>query len=401
VTTYGSCWAPARALALAIALSAGIAVSLSPRAGWPAPAPVRAPVVFFWSSPSPADAAARPLLLAAVQAAAAETGARVLDLSPPVAVLPDTASRVTRAVTAYDAMRFADAIAELDTAAASAAEHGAHGLSRDALVDLFLYRALAKTEAGDQAGAWNDFVRAATLDPARVVDTARFRPSAVKSFARAVQEVSARAPVTLTIQAPAGSRIHIDARATGRDRVAEPVRPGEHYVWVERPSAPPFARTITLSAAASLIVPEDGARPPDDVELRRRAVRLGAGVPLVVALSRQDGVAMAELRSLERSGGVLRGAVRLGPSPEADARDLRQAAARALRDLVAAGASNPDLVAVDQERAPAERRWYQNRWLWFAIGAAGALAVASPFLLDSSDEGRGTEAVLDLDELSR
>jgi len=199
---------------------------------------------------------------------------------------------------------------------------------------------------------------------------------------RAVREASARPPLALTITAPPGSRIFIDGRSTGRDRLSEPLLRGEHYLWVERPAAPPFTRVVALAAPVALVVPDETVRPPDDAELLRRAARLGAGVPLVVALSRQGGVAMVELRSLERRGGVLRGAVRLGPSPAADARDLRETAARALRELPAARVDAS--LAAGQTDAPAERRWYKNRWVWLAAGAAAALVAASPFLLDSS-----------------
>ena len=390
MNTSGPTGAPARPLMIALAMGSALVafarlVPAAPAAASPSP------VVFFWSSSSRADSQARPRLIAAVNAVAAARRARVLDLSPPPVRVPDTAGRVARAVAAYDAMRFAEAIGELDAAATAAAEHGAWGLSRDGLVDLYLYRALAKTEAGDEAGAWNDFVRAATIDPSRILDPARFRPSAVKSFTRAVGLVSARAPFSLTVQAPSGSRIFVDGRSTGRDQVSESLLPGEHYLWVERPSAPPFARTVTLAAAVTVTVPEDAARPPDDSDLRRRAARLGAGTPLVIALSRQDGVAMAELRSLEPRGALLRGAVRLGPSLEADARDLGQAAARALDELAVA----PAVQLVASPPPAEERRWYQSRWMWLAVGAAGALLATSPFLFDSSGDPARREAALD------
>jgi hypothetical protein len=361
---------------------------------------VAAPIVFFWSSPA-RSASETHRLLAAVEAAAAASGARVLDLSPPVATPPDAAIRVARAVSAYDSMRFDDAIAELDAAAADAAEHGAWGLSRDQLVDLFLYRALAKTESGDEAGAWGDFVRAATIDPARILDPARFRPSAVKSFVRAVRAVSARAPVALAIRAPSGSRIHIDGRAGGTDQLRESLRPGEHYLWVERPEAPPFARTVTLAGQLSLVVPDDAHRLPSDGELRQRAARLAAGTPLVVALSRQGGIDAAELRSLEPDGPRPRGVVRLGPSPEANARDLERSVARELRELrqrgerAAAERSRAMLVGAGRSPASDQRRWYHSRWVWLAVGAAGALLAVSPFLLDSSGGPGANEAALD------
>jgi hypothetical protein len=400
VTTYGPLRAPARALAVAIALSVGGVGPLSraPSAeAAPPPDRIAPPVVFFWSGPGRALGETRQLL-GAVQSAAAAVGARVLDLSPPVAIPPDTAARVARAVTAYDAMRFADAIAALDSAALAAAEHGGWGLSREALVDLFLYRALARTESGDEAAAWSDFVRAATIDPSRVLDPARFRPSAVKSFGRAVREVAARQPVTLTVRAPPGSRIHIDGRASGAEQASESLLPGEHYVWIERPEAAPFGRTVTLATAASLVAPDGAAARPDDAQLRRRAQRLSAGTPLVVALSRQGGIDTVELRSLDPGGAVPRGAVRLGPSPEANASDLRQVVGRALGELAAAARGRAELTS-SSPGATGERRWYQSRWLWLGVGAAAALVAVSPFLLDSSGSPRTIPAAVDLGSL--
>jgi len=351
------------------------------------------PVVLFWSSPGQADAAARTALLPAVERAARAARAVSADLSPSVAPLPAVAEQVTRAIAAYDGMRFTDAVFELDQAAATASEHGGRGLGRDALVDLFLYRALARTETGDTAAAWSDFVRAATIDPTRLLDPARFRPSAVKSFSRAVEEVKARKVVELSIAAPAGSKIHVDGRPSGRDRVSESLPPGEHYVWVERTSAAPFARVVTLAAATQVAVPEDAAAPPSDAELARRAAGLGSGPLLVVALRSDGGTSLVELRSVGRRGATLRGILRLGPSPEASARDLEAAVTRALRsmrfELARRGGKRSPVVV-----APAER-WYKNRWLWLGFGVVVTAAALSPFVFDSSSGDSPTGAALD------
>lgn len=377
-------------LALALACAA-LAESGTARAQ-PSDSP---PVVFFWSSASQADVSARATLVPAVEAAARGAGAQAVDLSPVAAPSLALTESVTRGVASYDAMRFADAVAELDLVAAAAAEHGARGLTRDALVDLFLFRALAKNEMGDATGAWSDFVRAATLDPARVLDPARFRPSAVKSFARAVQEVTARGTAPLTVRAPAGSRVYLDGRATGRDQATDALLPGEHFVWVERPAAPPFARTVTLATATEIDVPDDAAAPPVDADLVRRATRLGAGAVLLVALRRDGGVALVELRSVGGRRQAMRGVVRLGPSPEADARDLRAEVARALEQVERA---RP--VITTPAGGETERRWYHSRWLWVAVGAVSAFAVMTPFLLDTGDSSRGG-AALDTGELEQ
>ncbi len=351
------------------------------------------PVVLFWSSPGQADAAARAALLPAVERAARGARAVSADLSPAAAPVPVVGEQVARAIAAYDGMRFSDAAFELDKAAAIAGEQGGRGLARDQLVDLFLYRALARTESGNTAGAWDDFVRAATLDPTRLLDPARFRPSAVKSFTLAVEQVKKRAAVALTVAAPAGARVFIDGRPTGRDRVSESLLPGEHYVWVERPAAAPFARVVTLAAATELAVPEDAAQPPSDAELARRAARLGSGPLLVVALRRDGGIALVEMRSVGPRGSTLRGVVRLGASPEAGARDLERrvlAALRAMRaDLVRGGRTGATTTP------PAPERWYRSRWLWLGIGVVATAAALTPFVLDSGGGDSPTDAALD------
>lgn len=355
--------------------------------------PAGPPVVLFWSSPGQADAAARAALFPAVERAARAGGAVSADLSPAPAPTPPVADQVAKAIAAYDGMRFSDAAFELDKAAATAAELGGRGLGREALVDLFLYRALARTETGNTAGAWDDFVRAATLDPARILDPARFRPSAVKSFTLAVDQVKKRSPVALAVKAPAGSKITVDGRPSGGDRVSEPLLPGEHYVWVERPSARPFGRTVTLATALELPVPEDAAAPPADAELARRAARLGSGPLLVVALRRDDGVATVELRSVGARGATLRGILRLGPSPQASARDVGAAVTRALRAMRGELARQGGQTATTP---PVRERWYKNRWIWLGIGVVATAAALSPFVFDSTDAaGTPSDAALD------
>jgi hypothetical protein len=390
---------PARRWAAAIAVAVGAALAAAPGRASAQPAPGApgggggdgSPIVFFWSAPSPTDASLRAALLPAIDRAARAAGGTSVDLSRPLPAPPALAEKVAAAIASYEAMRYPEAISALDQAAAAAAERGAVDLTRDQLVDLFLYRALGETEMNNTSAAWSDFVRAATIDPTRVLNPARFRPSALKAFERAVQAVTARPSVDLTVTAPAGSRIRIDARQIGRDQARESLRPGEHYLWVERPTAAPYARLVTLSAALALAVPDEAAAPPDDVDLRRRAARLGSGPPLLCALRRDGGVALVELRSIGPRRSAVAGMVRLGPSPAADARDVEAAVTRALARIRArlddGGPIGP--------RKPERARWYQSRWFWLAVGAVGAMTAATPFLLDRGSGPSRTDAALD------
>ena len=146
-------------------------------------------------------------------------------------------------------------------------------------------------------------------------------------------------------------------------------------------------------------MPADAATPPADPALRRRAAQLGAGTPLLVSVRREGGVALVELRSLVRGGARLRGVVRLGTSPAADARAVGQAVTRALDQMIAE--ARPLVPITPPGRRDTTAHWYQNRWLWLAAGAAGALLAVSPFLLSSSGGSTSMPATIDTGPLGR
>jgi hypothetical protein len=91
---------------------------------------------------------------------------------------------------------------------------------------------------------------------------------------------------------------------------------------------------------------------------------------------------MVELRAVDARGSRPGGVVRLGPSPDADARDVGAAVTRALRR---APRPRGDTTTRVPPGPPREERWYQNRWLWLGMGAAAALLAVSPFLIDTGD----------------
>jgi hypothetical protein len=155
---------------------------------------------------------------------------------------------------------------------------------------------------------------------------------------------------------------------------------------------------ITLSAATRVAIDDEPAVPPDDAELDRRAARLGSGPVLAVALRRDGGVGLVELRSIGPRGATLRGVIRLGPSPEASAADLEAAVTRALRAMAQVAAPVKRPPAGGGVRAEA---WYRNRWVWLAVGVVATAAALSPFVLDGSSENSPTDAALDPSALER
>ncbi len=210
---------------------------------------------------------------------------RVDFATPPKVRAPEA---LQAALAAMGALQFQDALQELDAAAAEASASGAAGLSNSQLGDIFLYRAIARLRLDASAGgrAWEDFVRAATLNPERVLDPGRVPPAGVEAWNRAVLAVGRRPRGQLTVRAPVTATILIDARPPVRSPALLAGLPyGEHLVRVEEPSHWPWATVIPLTAPALEVdVP---ARPQvalDDAAAASIAGRNGAAFAVVMQL---------------------------------------------------------------------------------------------------------------------
>ena len=156
----------ARWAAIAAIAFAGAASAAEP--------PPPTPLVVFYAPADLGPAARGRARHADRRGPAARLGAgRSLAARPPTASAP---LQLRRAVEAYQDFRYAEALASADAGLAEATATGALGLSGSDLSDLLLYRALAVGERGDAARAWDDFVRAAALDPSRRLDPVRFPP---------------------------------------------------------------------------------------------------------------------------------------------------------------------------------------------------------------------------------
>lgn len=350
-------------------------------------------IVFTWASSSAPDQAVRDALFPLVASAVRKAGGVHIDVSPARPAEPDTRETLRKAVSAYDAMRMDESLALLDEVVEQITATGARGLDRDRLIDAFVYRGLARSELGDDAGAWADFVRAAVLDPTRELDPARFRPSAVKTYGRAREEARKRGTVELTVKASAGSSIHIDGRTASVGSATESVIPGEHYVWVDRAEGRPFGQTITVSQARTLEVPAQSVQPPSGVDLSRRAARFGAGPPLLIALAHDNGARHIEISSIRADGTSLLDVVRLGPSPVADGQDVARAITSAMATVTRP--AEPPVPLVETRVITEKVPWYKNHWLWLGVGAASTLLIVTPFLLDAGDDMPPIGATLD------
>ena len=95
-----------------------------------------------------------------------------VDRAPVVVAAP----LVARAIEAYDALALDDAWATLERARAEVDATGGGDLGPTALADLFMYRALVRTQRGDASGAWDEWSSAAVIAPERTpISNARAR----------------------------------------------------------------------------------------------------------------------------------------------------------------------------------------------------------------------------------
>ena len=146
-------------------------------------------VAVWWQPPGDLAPAAR--ARAAFADAAQRRGAAFVDATEPARTPPSLVPALDAALADWAAFRFADALAKLDELARLADARGGGDLDQRQLGEIYLYRGLCRLEVGPAEAAWDDLVRAARLDPTRVIDPARFPPRAVAAYRRAAVEVTA------------------------------------------------------------------------------------------------------------------------------------------------------------------------------------------------------------------
>lgn len=329
------------------------------------------PLVVFHADP--VDAVAERARAALAQAAE-RLGAAMVDLSPVPEPAPSAPLLLRRAIEAYHDFRYADALASADAAVAEATRTGGDGLSATDLSDLLIYRALAYTEQGDAGRAWDDFVRAAALDPSRKLDPVRFSPRVVETFGRAARSVLAAAPATLAITATAGCQVRVDGRDTSGQRAVTVMR-GEHYLRVVCPGHERHGAVVLVSAERHEVAPALRARQAATAE-KARALARGRGIARVVWATAGGGLLTLRLYAGRAARPRAQAAVGLATSQRAPA-----AIASALERLIAP----PPAPVVVQTVAPSP--WYQKPWLWGVAGAVVASAILIPFVIDSDAPG--------------
>ncbi len=341
-----------------------------------ADAPDAPPVVYFWAPASaPAEVAATRRALDTV---AREQGGALIDLSPAPAAAPRAPALVAQAIDDYDALRFDAADKALADAAAEAATTGAAGLDPERLSDLLLYRALVATQRG--ADGWGDFVRAATVDPTRQLDPARFPPKTKDAFKRAADAVRAAPWGTIEVETPGGCEIRLDGRATATLQAPQ----GEHYLRVECAGFQPYGALVVLARDRQELAPElVRVEPPGAARVAEMA---GGGGPqrailATVAVS-PDLPPVLRLQAVDPSGRVTgRSTVTLAAGGAATGD-----ATAALRRIVQPAPAPVQVVIRD-----APTPWYKRPWVWGVAGVVVTAAILVPLL---TADGSGTLSVI-------
>jgi DNA-directed RNA polymerase subunit K/omega len=377
-----------------VALALLLLLHAAPAAAAPASQPARAAIVpVLWSAPDapkPAVAAVRRALEAAAP------GRTLLDLSPAAEPPATAAERLRAGIVLYDRLRQDEARAALDEAAADATARGAAGLTPAELSDVYLYRALCAHVRGDATRAWDDFVRAAVVAPGRVLDPARFPPKAVAMMRRAKDEVAAAPRGTLSVVAPGGARVFVDAADAGVAPAQVPALPyGQHLVRVEHPGHATWVGVVHMAATAQRLEPPlRRLQPPDDLAVAAAARDRGASHALLAVVTGHDGGARLEVRLVDQAG----------QRPFAERTRAADAATALARAVATVREPGPAVTgpAVPPARPRPPTPWYQRAWVWAVVGAVVVSAsVAIPLAVIERSPASGFSTRLDLGSVRR
>jgi hypothetical protein len=344
-----------RAIAIAVAVTCVAAPAIGAE-----PAGI---VAIYWEPPGdpPPGASARAAFAEAVR----PLGARLVDArAPKPPALPSLVPSLEAARAAYARFAFADAIAKLDELERQASARGGGDLDARQLSEIYLYRWLCRSELGNADSAWDDLVRAARLDPARIVDPALLPPRAVTAYKRAVGEVAQLPRTMWELQVPADTTVRVDGvTVAGTLSLA----PGSHFVAVAAEGYEPWAGLVGVAGARDRFVPP------------LRPYRLPDGDRLLALASGAPGGA-AEKRAAHR---LLVGAVeRSGAGWQFVARDIKLPDGRFVSESVTLSHEAPVSTTVEAlvrrlvatpvaSPVPLHRRW----WVWTAVGGAAAAVV--------------------------
>jgi hypothetical protein len=225
---------------------------------------------------------------------------------------------------------FAEALHDLDAAAAEVSTTGGAGLSTDELSDLYLHRAIATARADWNATAdappneartraYADYLRAAALTPGRTLNTREIPHQAVADFARAAAEIRARPRGTLTVSGSADAQVALDGGAplpVAGGVVFRDLVNGEHLIHVEELGHVGWGAVVAFNQPTQdLVIPSRVLIGLDGATAAAHARRMGARFALVLE-PKGGPTAPVGVRLIDASGQE-RDAVLVTPANEA------------------------------------------------------------------------------------
>ena len=240
-------------------------------------------------------------------------GIEVVDIPTPPP--PQTGAAIKAGLDLVKKLSFDDARKQLDSAAEKVAETGGAGLTTDEISDLYLGRAMAIARADwkpersvDEATrvrAYEDYVRAATVTPARVLNPHDYPPQVLEDWAKALAEVKQRPQGTLTISGSSMALVTFDGQPplSSRGGVTFKGAYGEHLVSVEEPGRVRWGSSVLVNSPSSNVaIPGREALTLDDAVAASHAKRMGAKFALVGELRLGEGPAELQLRLVDITG---------------------------------------------------------------------------------------------------
>ncbi len=326
----------------------------------------RVATVVWWQGPNEFTAAAT------VADVVKRRGVAWIDVSPRSAVTADTRAQIqaqlARGIAAYEALQFADALVALGDAERGIDATGGQAVDTVTLSDVFLYRALAGAQI-QTATAWDDFVMAAKLGSARVLDVSRFAPRVVEEFARARTAARELAPAIVRIEIAPHCEIWWDGRAvvaSDPNTVVVDTRVGVHWLASLCLGRRAVAKRLTIDQAQQTVAGAGSELLPPTVDELRISAQVVTARPYVTVV-----VLGALANIVKRNGtGVLVAELTQTLATPADVATLVASVERLLRtdDAVVAGVT----------------AWYRRPWVWAVAGAVVTGAVLTPFLFGST-----------------
>lgn len=354
-----------RSCAAIVATTLVAAMTVVPAHAQPDPAR-RVATLLWWQGPNEITAAP------AVAQVVNRRGVAWIDVSPRSGATANSQAQIqaqlARGIAAYEALQFAEALVALGEAERGIDAIGGQAVDTVTLSDVFLYRALAGAQT-QAATAWDDFVMAAKLGSARVLDASRFAPRVVEEFARARLAASEVAPAIVRIEIAPHCEIWWDGRAvvaSDPNTVVVETRVGVHWLASVCLGRRAVAKRLTIDQAQQTVAGAGSELLPPTVDELRISAQVVSARPYITVVVLG---AIATIVKRNGAGAMVTEQTQTLAVP-ADVATLVATVDRLLRtdDAVVAGAT----------------AWYRRPWVWAVAGAVLTGAVLTPFLFDST-----------------